>query len=303
MITEEITNKIKRYLPMKVGTNLYVNEMKEVSGTNKIEVSIGISVPRIIYDDHIMKQYIKFVKFDHLYMVEFEVGKDNNVSAVINPEVIYDRFFQRQIRIITNVENLILDQIYPKLIRISLIKDNLRIIYIILNTISTKKKITSEDIAKFPKKKERVMKYLSFLEQYGIIRKNSEDDYVEGNVPIELQRALENKDEMEVLEYTFGYVLKDGRKYLKDELNLHMLDTFIEIATTYYYLSAKVGKLISINDDTFLQEFRQIYDRDINPNKFLGYLTELQITKVLNKSGNIYSGDNSMLNRIQTALI
>ena len=121
-----------------------------------------------------------------------------------------------------------------------------------------------------------------------------------GNIPIELHNALKNKDENEVLRYTFGYVLKDGRKYLKDELNLHMLDTFISIATTYYYLSARVGKLIQLSNDTFFNEFNEIYNKNINSSKFVGYLTELNTSYILNKKGSMYLGDNLILDKIKS---
>lgn len=90
----EIVREIYRYIPRKIGTNIYVNSISEVSGTNKIVVSIGISVPRIIYDDLLQKQYIKFTKFDNIYDIEFEVDKEGRVITVINPSVIYDKFQQ-----------------------------------------------------------------------------------------------------------------------------------------------------------------------------------------------------------------
>jgi len=298
-IGQEVINKIKRFIPLKIGTNLYVNEIAEVSGTNKIVVSIGISVPRIIYDDSLQKQYIKFIRFDNLYKIEFDINEKSEISTIINLAVIYDKFAQRESRLIFNIENIILDEIYPKLIEISLIKNNLRMIYVILAGVVANKIFTQREIDRFPKR-ERLKKYISFLEQYGIIRKNKEGDYVAGNIPIELHNALKNKDENEVLRYTFGYVLKDGRKYLKDELNLHMLDTFISIATTYYYLSARVGKLIQLSNDTFFNEFNEIYNKNINSSKFVGYLTELNTSYILNKKGSMYLGDNLILDKIKS---
>ena len=72
---------------MKIGTNIYINSVSEVSGTSKIEVSLGISAPRIIYDDNLKKQFIKFVKFDNISKVEFEVNKEGSVTTIINPKL------------------------------------------------------------------------------------------------------------------------------------------------------------------------------------------------------------------------
>ena len=299
VIKQAIKDKIKRFIPLKIGTNLYVNKIDELSGTNKINVSVGISVPRIIYDDEIQKQYIKFIRIDNLYNIEFEVDKNGEVSTIVNPLVIYDKFSQREHRLIYNVENIILDEIYPNLIEVSLIRNNLRMIYLILAGITANKVFTRKEINKFPKK-ERLKRYVSSLEQYGIIRSNQNGDYVEGNIPIQLHKALKDKNELEVLKYTFGYVLKDGRKYLKDELNLHMLDTFISIATTYYYLSARIGELIKMNNETFFNEFGEMYEKNINQSKFVGYLTELNSSLILNKKGEMYFGNNEILERVKT---
>ncbi len=298
-IKQETIDRIKRYIPLKIGTNLYINKISEVSGTNKINVLVGISVPRIIYDDNLEKQYIKFVRFDNLYEIEFEVNKEGQVSTIINPTAIYDKFSQKEQRLIYNVENIILDHIYPNLIEVSLIRNNLRMIYVILAGITSNKIFTQKEINKFPKR-ERLKRYVSFLEQYGIIRKNQNGDYVEGNIPIELQKALKDKNELEVLRYTFGYVLKDGRKYLKDELKLYMLDTFIAIATTYYYLSARMGTLIKMNNETFFGEFNDMYEKNINQSKFVGYLTELNSSLILNKKGEMYFGDNKILQKVSS---
>ncbi len=295
----QLLTKIKKHLVMKIGTNLYICETKNIEGTNKIAVSLGVSVPRIIYDDRIQKQYIKFIKFDNIYTIEYELDNLGNVQAVANPKVIFDKFLEKEKRLRFNVENIILDEIYPKLIKISLIKNNLRPIYVILNKIFFDKKFTQNDLNNSPKK-ERMKKYLKFLEDYGIIRKNSQGDFVEGNIPIELQKALENKKEMEVLEYTFGYVLKDGRKYLREELHLTMIDTFISIVTTYYYLASNIGKLIQISNATFFDEFKELYSKEVNNAKFLGYLTELQSANVLNKRDNLYYGEGSILQKLSS---
>jgi hypothetical protein len=293
----EILNKIERYLPMKIGTNLFVNRIIENKGTNKIDVSIGISVPRIIYDDELQKQFIKFIRFDDLYKIDFDITKEGDVLTSIKLNAIYDKFRQREQRLIYNVESIILDEIYPNLIEISLIRNNLKMIYVVLASIIAKKIFTQKEINKFPKR-ERLEKYVSFLEEYGIIRKNSSGDYIEGNIPIELHKAIKNKDETEVLRHTFGYALKSGRKYLKDELNLHFLDTYIAMVTTYYYLSARVGKLIQVTNETFFSEFMEMYSKNINSSKFFGYLTELNSALILNKKGSMYFGDKGILDKI-----
>ena len=63
MDENQIKNKILNYICHKIGTSMYINSFNRKSGTNKITISLGYSIPRVIYDDELKKQFIKFIKF------------------------------------------------------------------------------------------------------------------------------------------------------------------------------------------------------------------------------------------------
>ncbi|GEM_PF-3460570 len=291
-----LTQNLKSFMAKNIGTHFYISQLGAVKGTNKYNAVLGVSIPKVICDDEAKKQYVKFLKFNDVYTLDFELGV-NGINAVYNLDVIYDNVAKNEMRLKHTISNFVLDKIYPNLINVDLIKNNLRPIYVILLSLFNKQVLENNFTSKL-KNKERYEEYIKFLIDYGIMRINSEGDYVVGNVPIELQDAIERKNEEEVLRYSFGYVLKDGRKYLKEELHLHMLDVFLSIITSYYYLSLKVGKLIKITDDTFRLNCSGSHDSTINKSKFLSYLQDLISAGILFKKEDYYFGDGNLLDKL-----
>ena len=290
--------KIKQFIVRNMGTHLYITQMNAVEGTNRFNATLGVSLPKTIIDDEAKKQYIEFLKFDDIYKLDFEINQKRQITAVYNLKNLYDNIEKKEMRLKHAISNAILDEIYPNLMNIDLIKNNLRPIYVILNDVFTNKVLSNEAIKRHPRK-DRFRRYVKFLLDYGIIRQNSKGDYVRGNIPIALQHALENKNEQEVLRYTFGYVLKDGRKYLKEELHLNMLDVFLSIITAYYYLSIKVNKIIKVKFETFLEDYVETSQRIIHRSKFSSYLQDLVTAGVLSyKKNSYYYGDENILKKL-----
>ena len=298
MQNQLVDQKIRQFIVRNIGTHTYITQMNAVKGTNRFNAALGVSLPKTIIDDEAKKQYIDFLKFDDVYNLEFEINNAGRITAVYNLKILYDNIEKKEMRLKYAISNIILDEIYPNLMSIDLVKNNLRPIYVILNDIFTNKVLSDETIRRDPKK-DRLVRYVKFLLDYGIIRQNSKGDYVQGNIPIGLKEALKNKAEQEVLRYTFGYVLKDGRKYLKEELHLYMLDVFVSIITAYYYLSMKVKRIIKVKFDTFLDDYTETYQKTkTHPSKFLSYLKDLVTAGVLSHERSYYYGDADILKKI-----
>ena len=297
MQKQVVEQKIRQFIVRNIGTHTYITQMNAVKGTNKFNATLGVSLPKTIIDDEEKKQYIKFLKFNDIYGLEFEINNEGRITASYNLNILYDNIEKKEMRLKYAISNTILDEIYPNLMNIDLVKNNLRPIYVVLNDIFTNKVLSKETVRQHPRK-DRFGRYVKFLLDYGIIRQNSKGDYVQGNIPIGLQEALKNKNEQEVLRYTFGYVLKDGRKYLKEELHLYMLDVFVSIITAYYYLSMRVKRIIKVKFDTFLEDYIETYQRNTHPSKFLSYLNDLVTAGVLSYKRSCYYGDSDILKKI-----
>jgi len=302
MENTKLKNIVMTFLQRKVGTNIHINEMKTEEGSNKVLVVIGVSLPRMTYDDANQKQYLRFIKFDNLFSFEASIDRSGQINAKVDPKIFFERVFKKEDRLKSEVESIILDKIYPNLVDIPLIRTFLRPIYTILSEIFYRGEFSKIKIDSYPNK-ERLLRYLSFLKDFDIIRKNSDGNYVKGNIPIELISALKNKDESEVLRHVFGYVIRDGRKYIKEELKLSMVEAFLKVITSYYLSALNVERVIQIDEQTFYDELHEQYpEYKIHESKFLSHLNDLTSANILKKDKNFFSGDLNLLIDIQKAI-
>lgn len=291
----QLKQKVMNFVCHKLGTSMYINSFGHKKGTNKINISLGYSLPRVVYDDEQKKQFIKFVKFDDIVQLTFSINTSGEVYTEYDLKVIFETIDKRKYRLQRRIEKIILDEIYPKLFDVPLLQNKFRPIYNILNHIWISNKFTHGDWFSY-RERDKLMKYLTFLENLEMIRKDKNNDYVMGNIPTELKHALRKGSDVEVLKSLFGYSLKEGRKYLKEELHVPMVDVYIEIISAYYYLASKVNKSVKLTADTFYEEFRSIYDKSrVHKTKFFAYLTDLTEAKILQRSDNFYMGDDKVL--------
>ncbi|MFW5983324.1 MAG: hypothetical protein ACOCQ4_02395 [bacterium] len=295
-MNEKIKNKLQRELMLNISDNLFIESVNQKKGSDDFLVGVGASLPKIIYDDYLEKRYIKFLKYSSLTTLHFKLNKHDNF--ILKSKVrIGEKIENREARMRFKVEELVLDEIHSDLINVPLIKNNLRPIYTILNTIFKNRRFTDVDVKGYSKP-SRLKKYLGFLVGLDIIRKDSRGNYVEGNIPIQIQKDIRSGNEDNVLAHAFGYALKHGRKYLRDELNLRMVDTYLRIVTTYYLLAKRMNTLIQINKNTFAEELYNTYGRKIPESKFLGYLEELSSIGIFNDTKSNYFGNESLLRKI-----
>lgn len=296
MDEEKLNRKIRNYICHHIGTSIYISSLRYKSGTNKVNVILGYSIPRVIYDDAMEKQYIKFVKLNNVAELVFKIDKSGQLITDYDLKYIYETIHKKKYRLHRKVEKLILDEIYPKLFDIPLLQNKFRPIYKILNHIWISNKFKVEDLNSY-KEKDKLIKYFDFLENLDMIRRDKNNNYVWGNIPTELRKQIENENsQLEILKKLFGYSLKEGRKYLREELNLPMVDVYIEIVSAYYYLSSQINKTISLSPETFYEEFISVYPQTrVNKTNFFGYLTDLLEAKIVTKKDNLFEGDEKIL--------
>jgi hypothetical protein len=297
----KINNQMMAYLQKNVGTNIYINSISSEKGSNKIKVNIGVSIPKMIYDDSIRKQYLKFIKFDNVISFFATINKEG-IKAEIDSKKVYDLVARNEDRLKYQVEDILLDKFYPNLVDIPLIRTFLRPIYTILSEVFYNGVISKEKIETYPNK-ERLEKYIHFLKDFEIIRESSNGDYNRGNIPIKIQSALKKKDESEVLRYVFGYVIKEGRKYIREELHLSMVESSLRVMAAYYMAALSADKVIAIDKNTFYEELSEQYpDYHIHEYKFLSNLNDLTSAKILNTKNNFFFGDEKFLNHLKKSL-
>lgn len=298
MNKELIKNKISRFIKRKISTDMYISSLKLYEGSNKVDLSIGYEFPRVIYDDEFEKQHIYFIRFDDIAKISCKITSSSDISADIELQEIYDTITKKKMRLQNKIEKIILNEIYPKLFDVPLLQNRFRPIYNILNHIWLAKRFTSADFIT-SKNKDKLIKYLKFLENMDMIRKTKDGDWIMGNIPSELKFALRDKNDVIILKKLFGYSIKEGRKYLREELNVSMVEVYIEIISTYYVLASKLNKSVKILPDTFYEEFKSVYVKsNLHKTKFLAYLTDLVEAKLLSKQDNYFLGDYNLVKKV-----
>ena len=204
------------------------------------------------------------------------------------------------------IEDLILDEIYPNLVKIPLIKNQMSPIYTILLEIITNNCLTKEEIARM-RKQDRIARYISFLEGLKIIRKNKSGNYIEGNIPVSLKSKLQDERDRdnneklkeEVLAYTFGYALKEGKKYLLEELKLAAIQPFLRIAVFYYNLASQIKRLNKLTRETFFDAYvSENPHLNLIPSQLNNQLQDMVNASIFDKDNRFFVGKENILRAI-----
>lgn len=303
MNKNKVTKQIEDYFKRKVSVNISINKIIKIK-ENEVTVSLNYFVPKMIFDDSIKKQYIKFVKLSSVYEAKFKVD-----TAGLNPlfekNFIHKKINKELIKHQKLVENLILDNIYPNLVKIPLIKNQLSPIYTILLEVITNHNISNDELKKM-RKPDRVKRYIKFLEGLEIIKQDNNNNYVQGNIPLGLKETLQKANGViddnlkeEVLAYTFGYALKEGKKYLLEELKLTAITPFLRIAVFYYSLASQIKSLNKMTRETFFDTYTTANPNlRIIPSQLSNQLQDMVNAGIFEKRNYFFFGKENILNAV-----
>lgn len=302
-------NKIKRQiedcLKRQISINTNINKIKNIQ-ENKVTVSLNYFIPKIIFDDSLKKQYIKFIRLSSFYDATFKLDS-KGIRPLFDKNFLYKKIHSDLNRHEKLIEDLILDKIYPNLVKIPLIKNQLTPIYTILLEIITNNHITKEELCRM-RRQDKVKRYISFLEGLQIIKKDKNGNYVEGNIPISLKHKLQKTEKgkllddnvkEEVLACTFGYALKEGKKYLLEELKLTAITPFLRIAVFYYSLASQIKNLNKMTRKTFFEVYTaQNPNVKVISSQLNNHLQDMVNAGILKKQHSFFFGKKDILDAI-----
>lgn len=303
MTQTKIKKLIEEYIRRKISLNIKIEKIEKAE--NKITAELTYFIPKMVFDDSLQKQFIKFIKLNNFYEAKFS-WEATGISPLFDKKFLYknrDLELKKQ-QII--VENLIFDTIYPKLVRIPLIKNQLTPIYTILLEVITNGKMTKTELSNM-RKQDRIKKYVQFLEGLGIIRKDTNGDLVEGNIPIELKdRIQKHRDngidivsKEEVLACTFGYALKEGKKYLLEELRLTSVKPFLRLAVFYYSMASQTNYLNKMTGETFYETYiAENPEIDLIRSQLNNQLQDMVNAGILARQNNFFLGKKDILTAV-----
>ncbi len=262
------------------------------SGDSNKSVILNSVVPTIIFDDKNNKRMVKFIKLNNLG--KMIIDRDHKFIFETKPTVIRSRIDEHLVEIQTKTEQIVLAVIFDKLAKIAMVRTTLNPVYNILKAVY-EKKLTKESLLNYPKR-EKYLRYIQFLCDLEILREQKER-YSEGNYFIQIEKALNNKDEEEILNRVFGLTIKEGKTYLLNNLNINVLKPFIRIANIYYSSSALFENILFIKKENLYNNYLKAYGLNTKFVNFESYLDQLSRAKILNEDGLVH-GDKTILEKV-----
>ncbi len=284
---------IRSYILGHVGQNAFISNISEKE--NEIDVSIGISFPRIISDEKLNEKFLKFIKFDDLYNFQITKRKGFKEKVDIPRLDIYQKAYTKFFELNMKTEDIVLESIYSKLTKIPFIRTALSPIYTILYETYVNDTIHTIDF------KPRQRRYFKLLETLELLRKQKNNIYEQGNAFIKIEEEIKNEEEKEVIDYVFGYAIQRGKKYLIEHIKLNTLIPFIRIANTYYFQTLETKKLFNTSIEDLKQEYIKLYPhmRSIKKPKFEGLVNQIVDAEILNQDQKFYIGYDKIFQNIQ----
>lgn len=240
-----------------VGPQVYASKIDKLED-NGYQVSFGVVFPKLIknFSDG-EEEYLQYIKFDNLKRYDFIFEEKLRPKSEIDRMEIYSRAYRKLYELSLDTEEIVLDSTYKYLSRISFVRTSLNPIYSILS------KIYSDNAIQPKQFKINQRKYFDLLEHQELIRKGKYNTYERGNAFIQIEKLLEREKEHDVINYVFGFAIKNGKKYLVDHLKIKTIVPFLRIANTYYSLALKAQELIHTTFEELILEHRRIYNTDL----------------------------------------
>lgn len=247
----EIDKKLPRYLKRNFGQGIYISGQRKVD--DKIFLfTMGNCYPAFFHKPVDRTPIIKFANFKNVSTIKIEwsdFDKKFKVSIPSRKKVI-DKNKEKYLSIITSVENSLLDITRLHYVKIPLVQNAMSRIIRILLDLEDYSQINLSHY--YRRDKEKLLKYLKFLEDMDYVRKEDEL-YVEGNrlniIKHDLNK-LEN-DRETLFNKILADVLKIGYPYMKKHLRLFQIVPYLRITASYYYPSYKLEELLSIKKIDF----------------------------------------------------
>jgi hypothetical protein len=247
----EIDQKLPRFLKRNFGQGIYISKKREVD--DKIYLfSIGNCYPAFFHRPVDKPPVIKFANFKNISTVKVEWSEFDKKFKVTIPsrKNLIDKNKEKYSSIITSVENSLLDTTRLHYVKIPLVQNAMSRIIRILLDLEDYSQINLSHYYK--RDREKLLKYLKFLEDMDYVRKENEL-YVEGNRLNIIKHDLNKleSDRETLFNKILADVLKIGYPYMKKHLRLFQIVPYLRITTSYYYPSYQFEELLSIRKPEF----------------------------------------------------
>ena len=246
---EEIDNTLPRYLKRKIGQGVYISKKRKINN-NSFIINIGNTYPAFVHRPSNHPPIVKFANFENISTIQIEKKTSKEIFEVSVPsrEEMILKNDEKYNSIIVSAENSLMDKTYMNYVRIPLVQTAMSKIKSILISLDVDNQI--DPIHYPPLEREKLLKYLKFLEDLEYTRKEGQI-YVEGNRLNVIKHEISRDNQDNLYNMMMADVLKMGYPYMKKHLRLLQIIPYLRITTAYYLPSHEFNELLEIKRHDF----------------------------------------------------
>jgi len=250
--------------------------------------------PLIVQDDRTPKRAIRVLKIDDVGTIylsqDYKIIKERTSSREDCVEKI-DLFFELWRE---RAEEIVVSASADNLVRISRFRHFFDPIDSVLIGLWDNNIIYDEEIRahRLIERRRKMWLYLELLEGLQIVRR-VEDGYVEGNRFLSVREEEPNEDKFR--DAILSHIIRERYPTLRDVFKLTILEPTIHIDNCIYLPELEVEDSIYRVADSIAEDYKNYYQRQINPLDLMLTLKRLENAEAIDREGKHYSGNEHLL--------
>lgn len=258
-------------------------------------ISIGISYPEIIVDRD-SSPIITYVPIRGVGNIS--IRKEGGKYHLTIPERagIFKTFNRKKRDLVRRAENLIIQSGADKLIGIPMVQNGLNPIKEILFALNEMDRIPVKDVLARKKNKVQMKRYIEMLkslryvdEMDGILHPGSELEKFNIVGAEEFHRLIMTD------------VVQKGFPFIREELNIYILNPYLELANSYYLPSLLAREKVQMEADDIFHYYIKMYGTSRRKPKYQVYanLVEMVSVGLLQKESGLFVGDEDLFTSLK----
>jgi hypothetical protein len=286
---------IDHYVIRNYGNSI-LNDPPEFSEERSMWISrLRSDYPIRIHDDRRSSRTLKFIKVPELGYVVFDDMLHLKKDLTSTPEEVEIQLENYLNMWRAHVENLVVSATADKIASLPEVMNSLNPIYEIVNYVLEDGYITIDMLDRSDSAKSN--RYISLLEQMGIIRKH-EEKYVEGNALVTLQDLCRDKGFNDLVTKNNAMILESHYSYLRHVIQLTSLQRLINVENIVYYPEFYMKDAVPRDRKRLLQEYNLEYRAEIAPPSLSSNLRKLRDLEIIERTDSLYHGTKDIRNHV-----
>ncbi len=281
----------------RVSRNIYISDSRVVENT--VYHQMGLTIPRIINSPG-RPPIIRFIDLDNVASISTRKIGDRLLIDHPARQEIHENLEDMRNSLIFKAENAVMDSFGDRFLAIPKVQTGLNPIKEIMSSLIHMGEIPISQL-KARMTGARADSYISFLESLDFITKDEVKIYPGNEIN---KYDLADIDERDTRRGLLNEVLKEGFRYLSEDLKIFILTPYLELSNAFYLQSHYAEGLIPLEHEEIGRHYDDMYQRarKKQPFQILANLMEISDAGILDQKGTVFSGKEELFNSFSKAL-